>query len=172
VTKPQLDKWLSSNYVRLMNYLPKKYPKCTSPNQDLSDFYIHIVESERYLSITNIEGYLHSFVFNRHYRYHSSRKSPSILEERKGFQVFITDTLPEPLENNENSETLIEQIDVIIEQLPLDFKILFNLYYVEGKSTREIGKLHGLSHVGIHKQLKKLQELVRCYYNSSSQSPC
>lgn len=165
MNKRTFDKWCASSLTDCQKELIKKYPKCRETiSEDVADFYINVVEKD--LNLTNPKGYLFAFIYNRHYRYFSNQKAKLTghLEWKTNCKIKLMDYPIDAAEiepdDSEKTEQL-ERILILVNQLPLDYQNLYRLYYVEGKSTRQIASLHKLTHSGIHKQIKKLQNKIK-----------
>lgn len=151
MTKREFDTWCTRNLDTLRTKIVKEYPKVKDTiDNDIIEFYTHVVEKELY-HLHSYGSYLYAWVYNRNFRYHKKHKHNSQIE---------IESIPEIIEETEDTEVL-EHLCQLIEELPLDFKILYDLYYVQELTTREIGKIHGISHVGIHKQIKRMQKILK-----------
>lgn len=163
--KMELDNWCSKRLKSLKSLVMHKYPKCRSHiDTDISDFYIHVIERKG--SIENLDAYFLTFIFNRYYRFFTNSDQESgFLTNTKKCKIQIVEDLTDLISDTDQDEDLdlhqIQSISDIIVKLPLDYKRLYQLYYQDGLSTRQIGRLLNISHGGIHKQLVKLKNIVK-----------
>lgn len=168
MVKQDFDNWCTLELPKLRCELIKKYPRCKqSITQDLSDYYEHVI-TKQLQTLENPKGYLFSFIYNRHYRFFSTT-----VTERSGHLVFnknlkikITDEHIEYPDNEIDTAEIERQLQVqkvqeIIHVLPLYDQKLYDYYYVQGKTIRQIALDLDLSPGGIHKQIKKLQLKVK-----------
>jgi RNA polymerase sigma factor (sigma-70 family) len=70
------------------------------------------------------------------------------------------DVLPDVADDQEYDTTGDRVLD-IVDTLALPEKILWDLYYVQGLTTRKIAKMHNLSHTGVAKQIQRLQKMIQ-----------
>ena len=147
MNKEQFDNWCTKNLDSLKAKMIKEYPKVKEQiDNDTIEFYFHVVE--RLDSIKQYASYYYAWVYNRNFRYHKRHKNTSDIDISE---------LPDIPEEEDPYQEYREKLDVLLEQLPLDDQILFDLYYNQDLSTRDIGKMIGITHVGVHKQIKRMQ---------------
>lgn len=163
MTKTEFDDWFKLNYKTLRKALCYSYPKSRrSIDMDLSDFYIHCIDKVL-PDLIKPDSYVRQFIFNRHYVYFSKRKDPP---DKKYFKLQVfSDCSEQELKDirviDDEYRTIYDKVLLIVNKLPLDYKILYDYYYIKGLSTREIGKILGISYTGVSFQLKDLRKRVK-----------
>lgn len=156
MTKSEFDTWMSVNYVTLAKKLRTKYPKAKEHIEtDFADFYEHLLP--KLSDIDNPKGYLYQFIYNRHYRFTKFNSKVTYVAE-----------VPETLDETDNRHELLNAVSAAVDQLSLEYKTLYKLYYVDKLSGRAIGKKIGISHTGVHKLIKNLHQIIEkeiCLHN-------
>jgi RNA polymerase sigma factor (sigma-70 family) len=151
MTKNEFDTWCSKNLDSLKAKIVKEYPKVAdSIENDIVEFYEHVIE--RLEQIKSPGSYLYTWVYNRNFRYYQKHKNTTHIDISE---------IPDIPEEEDPYQEYRDKLDILLDNLPLDMQILYQLYYVQGLTTREIAKIHGLTHVGIHKQLKRMQAKLK-----------
>lgn len=171
--KEEFDKWCNENYNKLRKDFIKRYPKCKdSIDTDFSDYYTHIL-NKHLVHLNDPFAFFHKFIFNRHYRYHSLHKNEKagILVNNNSCTIKLTESFNslDVIETEDHSiedelsvyDFLLKANEIVIKasrKLALDDKKLFNLYYINDLSFRQIGANYGLSHTGIAKQVNQIKK--------------
>jgi RNA polymerase sigma factor (sigma-70 family) len=162
MTKSEFDYWCNHHIPRLKVELIKKYPRCKALiDEDIVEFYEHILDRLEHILCPS--SYLHTWVYNRHYRFHSTKTAERTghMVYTKNFKIKLTNELPENYEEADEYNNMADQLLDLIDELPKADQILYQLYYVQELTTRQIAEIYGLTHVGIHKQIKKMQQKLK-----------
>ncbi len=146
MTRIEFDKWISTRLPVIRRDILRKYPRVTDIDADIADFYLHAIERLHLIKCPS--SYLYSWVYNRNYRY-----------TRKDRKIIYMDVLPDIADDTEY-DMLGDRVLDIVDTLALPEKILWDLYYVQGLTTRKIAKMHNLSHTGVAKQIQRLQKQI------------
>lgn len=111
----------------------------------------------------SFEGWIRRIMVNECISYIRVQKKVSFLED----EFFVEDTF-----NNIESEFSVEDIQTLIDSLPDGYKMVFNLYAIEGYKHQEIAKTLGISEGTSKSQLsharKMLQEQINKLKNYSN----
>lgn len=163
MTKAEFDQWCESNLKNLAKELSKKFPKSRETIwEDFSDFYDLII-NKHIPDLKDPLGFLHSFIWHKHYRFYSNQQRGDLMVNTKRFKIELLEDYSK-YANLEDSPYEDQTIDSSIWQaitiLPLDQKNLFQLYYIDNLSTRQIAKRLNCSHTGIAKQLNKIRKKI------------
>lgn len=153
MTNTEFNHWIETNYDRLVYELGKKYPK-SRPTicSDLTDAYEQILFKGPE-SIRHWEAWIYQFIYNRHHKFFSKQK-PSY-EYNEALHQLIDE------EYDYEYEVLIDRVNQIICDLPIDYQNLYQLHYCEKLSGREIGKRLGLNYTGVYKQIRKMHKMIK-----------
>jgi RNA polymerase sigma factor (sigma-70 family) len=147
VTRSEFDNWLTTDLNRIRRDILKKY-RVPDIDADIAEFYLHAIQ--RLEEITDVAGYLYSWVYNRNFRY-----------TRKDRKIVYMDVLPDTIADEETYDERIDRVYELVQELAIPEKRLYELYYVKGWTTRRIAKMHGISHTGVAKQLQRLQQSMK-----------
>jgi RNA polymerase sigma factor (sigma-70 family) len=149
MTKQIFDKWCNDGIDDLRKELVAKYPKSKQYiDEDISEFYQHMIPILH--KIQNPRAYLFQWVYNRHYLYHTYIP-----------KIKFVDELPDLIDEVYQENQIIDDVIKIIEALPLDYQVLYHLYFVKKLSGRAIGRHLGISHSGVHTQIKELKNKIK-----------
>lgn len=111
----------------------------------------------------SFEGWIRRIMVNECISYIRVQKKVSFLED----EFFVEDTF-----NNIESHFSVEDIQTLIDSLPDGYKMVFNLYAIEGFKHQEIAKTLGISEGTSKSQLsharKMLQEQINKLKNYSN----
>jgi RNA polymerase sigma-70 factor (ECF subfamily) len=111
----------------------------------------------------SFEGWIRRIMINECLSYLRVQKKVNFLED----EYFVEDTF-----NNIESHFSVEDIQSLIDGLPDGYKMVFNLYAIEGFKHQEIGKMLGISEGTSKSQLsharKMLQEQINKLKNYSN----
>ena len=111
----------------------------------------------------SFEGWIRRIMVNECISYIRVQKKVSFLED----EFFVEDTF-----NNIESHFSVEDIQTLIDSLPDGYKMVFNLYAIEGYKHQEIAKTLGISEGTSKSQLsharKMLQEQINKLKNYSN----
>ena len=166
MNKKDFDEWCQRELTGIKKELMKKYPRCRPTlDLDLSDFYEHVI-LKQLDDLNDPKGYLFTFIYNRHYRFFSNTPQATQrlghLVYQKGLKIKLVEEYTDLVEDEEDEEDeRIAKITEIIHHLPLYDQKLYQYYYVQGKTIREIALQLDLSPGGIHKQIKKITKKVK-----------
>lgn len=103
----------------------------------------------------SFEGWIRRIMVNTCISY-LRKKNPIQLTEE---EYVFNDTATENLEN-----TAVEDIQKLIDQLPEGYKIVFNLYAIEGYKHSEIAKELGITESTSKSQLFKARKWLQAHY--------
>lgn len=160
----EFNKWCDDNIEKEIVLLRRQYPKCRkSIRDDISDFYIHVAEKVIDELICP-KKYLYQYVYNRHHRFFAGQRNNDFLLNLKNLKIELVKDLVddrEDIEYNEDQYADVDRVSEIIKTLPLYDQKLFQYYYVEGQTIKEIAEYIGISHNGIHKHIVKLRNAVK-----------
>ena len=111
----------------------------------------------------SFEGWIRRIMINECLSYLRVQKKVSFLED----EFYAEDTF-----NNIESHFSVEDIQTLIDSLPEGYKMVFNLYAIEGFKHQEIGKMLGISEGTSKSQVsharKMLQEQINKQKNYSN----
>lgn len=111
----------------------------------------------------SFEGWIRRIMVNECISYIRVQKKVSFLEE----EYYVEDSF-----NNIESNLSVDDIQSLIDSLPDGFKMIFNLYAIEGYKHQEIGQMLGISEgtskSQLHHARKMLQEQVLKLKNYSN----
>lgn len=162
----QFNLWCQRELPKLRIDLVKTYPKCKlSIQEDVSDFYVHALE--RLQDIKDIKAYLFGWIFNRHYRFFSNRmpQRSGYLTHRSSLKIKLVENYVDDIQTPEIEDEIItlhlDNLRILIEQLPLHDQKLYQLYYVENQSLRKIATEFGITHSGVHRQIQRMRKKLK-----------
>jgi RNA polymerase sigma-70 factor (ECF subfamily) len=75
--------------------------------------------------------------------------------------VNLEDSYQEPVFTAEDTELEAEDLLILIQQLPDGYRMVFNLYAIEGYSHKEIGEMLGISENTSKSQLSRARSLLQ-----------
>lgn len=172
-TKNDFDLWFQQNFNKLKVDLIRKYPVCKSSiDEDLSDYYLFVIE-KGVETINCYESYLYQFIYNKHFKYFSSKKSTKFMVDTKKCQIFLDEDINAYDGSDGSDESLEYEAPIThkvldaIDSLSLDDKILYDLYFVQGRSLRSIGKEYNCPHSGIFNQITRLKQKIKLYLDAN-----
>lgn len=120
---------------------------------------------------TNIKAFKSEGSFEGWIRRIMVREAISFLRQKKQI-AFVTDEVDGHQEYNNNIQTEIEveHIQNIIDALPEGYKIVFNMYAIEGYKHQEIAELLNISEGTSKSQLFKARQLLQKHVNELNTS--
>jgi RNA polymerase sigma factor (sigma-70 family) len=121
-------------------------------NELLADFW----EFRLYENVTaSLKGYLSYAVRNRSFNY-----SRELLSQDKKMQYFPVQDYLIPVNHMENDE-LIDKLEIAMKKLPPKMRIVFNYFYINGLSQKQIAELTGKSHNTINNQIEQARQYLK-----------
>lgn len=100
----------------------------------------------------SFEGWIRRIMVNECISFIRSRKKVSFLED----EFYTEDTF-----NNIDSHFSVDDIQSLIDNLPEGYKMVFNLYAIEGYKHQEIGKMLGISEGTSKSQLSHARKMLQ-----------
>jgi RNA polymerase sigma-70 factor (ECF subfamily) len=104
----------------------------------------------------SFEGWIRRIMVNECISYIRVQKKVSFLED----EYYVEDTF-----NNIESQFSVEDIQTLIDGLPDGYKIIFNLYAIEGYKHQEIAKTLGISEGTSKSQLSHARKMLKDQIN-------
>lgn len=166
MTKQEFDIWLNSNFEKFQKKFTKQYNITLEEFcEDMSDFYVHVVDGNKLDKIKNYTPYLASFIYYRHYQFfaESREKRQGYLTDNKKITIKLQDInqleIAEEiiLFDEEKWEEEFRELEQKIAKLTLDDKILFNLRFINQMKITQIAKEYGLQKSWISKKIKRVK---------------
>lgn len=100
----------------------------------------------------SFEGWIRRIMVNECISFIRSRKKVSFLED----EFYTENTF-----NNIESDVSVDDIQSLIDNLPEGYKMVFNLYAIEGYKHQEIGKMLGISEGTSKSQLSHARKMLQ-----------
>ena len=100
----------------------------------------------------SFEGWIRRIMVNECISYLRVQKKVGVLED----EFYVADTF-----NNIESHFSVEDIQALIDSLPDGYKMVFNLYAIEGFKHQEIGKMLGISEGTSKSQLSHARKMLQ-----------
>ena len=100
----------------------------------------------------SFEGWVRRIMINECLSYLRVQKKVSFLED----EFYVEDTF-----NNIESHFSVEDIQTLIDNLPDGYRMVFNLYAIEGFKHQEIGKMLGISEGTSKSQLSHARKMLQ-----------
>lgn len=163
--KLEYQKELYKRYSSSLYYLAVRYVKAPEVAQDLlHDAFIIIYDKiKSYKGSGSFEGWIKKVMINVCLSYLRRNK-----KELRLVSDHLED-LSDPIEED-NKLLTIDVILRLLSRLPMGTRSVFNLYYLEGYSHKEIAEVLGIS-VGTSKsQLSRARELLRVELKKNGES--
>lgn len=104
----------------------------------------------------SFEGWIRRIMVNECISYLRAQKRVSFLED----EFYVEDTF-----NNIESHFSVDDIQTLIDGLPDGYKMVFNLYAIEGFKHQEIAKMLGISEGTSKSQLSHARKMLRKQIN-------
>lgn len=173
-----LDKWLMNNYNELMKFTDKLYKNYRYKYDILNDIIISIKEmsDERTSDLIN-RNKMYAYICKILYFSKFSKKSPQrkyltyIEKELSSYEIADDDTIEQKVE----FEDKIEKVYTLLYNKELNQKNgsvkLFEMYWLERFSYREISELTNMSYYRVNDNIKVIfnkikKELSGCTYKN------
>ncbi len=150
------QKYLYDRYAPKMYFVCLRYARHDSEAQDmLQDGFIKVFDNlKSFKSKGSFEGWIRRIVVNTSLNY--CRKS-SFKQEQIGIEDY-QDIVVNPKAISSLGE---QELLKIIQQLPDGYRMVFNLYVIEGYSHREIGELLSVTESTSRSQLAKARKWMQ-----------
>lgn len=100
----------------------------------------------------SFEGWIRRIMVNECISYIRVQKKVSFLED----EFYVEDSF-----NNIESQLSVDDIQALIDSLPDGYKMVFNLYAIEGYKHQEIGKMLGISEGTSKSQLSHARKMLK-----------
>lgn len=155
--KPKFQEALYQQYASRMMAICVRYAYTSFEAEDIfHDAFVKVFQAiEKYRGEGSFEGWMrHIFVNTAINNYHKNKKRfhHSDVEEAGNVQQFEPDML----------DTLsAEELLSLVTQLPDGYKMVFNLYVIEGYTHKEIGEMLGITEGTSKSQLAKAKGLLK-----------
>lgn len=151
------QKQLYEKYSRKMFGVCLRYAKCTQDAEDiLADSFVQVfMKLSSYKGDGSFEGWIRRVVVNT-----------SITAYRSNLKFNLNDSLSEVYNLSNDDDSAIDQINVqqikdIIQTLPDGYRMIFNLYAIEGYNHREIAEMLGLNEGTSKSQYSKAKKWLQ-----------
>ena len=150
------QKALYQKFSGLMYAVCLRYAKHKAEAQDImQDGFIKVFDNISKFSFNgSFEGWIRRIMVNtalNYYRKSSSHKEQLGIEEHQ-------EEATEPMANSNLGE---KELMIIIQQLPEGYKLVFNLYAIEGYSHKEIGEMLEITESTSRSQLSKARKWIQ-----------
>lgn len=153
----EIDKYFQDNYNTLREELINKYNKCKDTiDEDLVDVFYHI--KSRNIQLNSIKGFIYQFIYNRHYRFYQKKKYQTVSLD----EMFEFDIEQENYDYEEayDYEDKYNRLKDVVKSLPLDKKVLYDLYWIRGLSYRKIAELLTTQHSLVAIQINEIKSIL------------
>jgi len=153
----QAQQWIYSKYSPKMLSVCRQYIKDLQLAEDvmITAFMKVFVNLERFESKGSFEGWIRRIMVNECISFIRVEKKISFVED----EIFFEESF-----NNIESQFSVEDIQSLIDNLPDGYRLVFNLYAIEGYKHQEIASLLGINEGTSKSQLsharKMLKELI------------
>ncbi|MEI6346412.1 MAG: RNA polymerase sigma factor [Bacteroidota bacterium] len=151
------QKLLYEKYSSKMFGVCMRYAKSKEEAEDiLSDSFVQIfVKLSSFKREGSFEGWIRRIVVNT-----------SITAYRNNLKFNLNDEISEVHQLSDDSETAIDllnvqQIKSVIQQMPDGYRMIFNLYVIEGYNHREIAELIGINEGTSKSQFSKAKKWLQ-----------
>ena len=158
----QAQQWIYMKYSPKMLSVCRQYIKDLQLAEDvmITAFMKVFVNLSRFENKGSFEGWIRRIMVNECISFIRVQKKISFVED----EIFFEESF-----NNIESHFSIEDIQNLIDSLPDGYKMVFNLYVIEGYKHQEIASLLGISEGTSKSQLsharKMLQEQINKFKN-------
>lgn len=160
-------KALVNQYSSKMMGISVRYMRNTEVAKDvLQDSFIQIFKHiSSFESIGSFEGWISKIVV---------RTALMAIRKNKNNIVFLEPTITDNLNDKSiNIENELDENDILrmIKKLPEHYRIIFNLYIIEGYSHAEIGELMGISESTSRTKLTRARKKMKLIYAETMDGP-
>ncbi len=146
---------LFERYAGKMMTVCRRYARHDMEAEDmLQDGFIRVfTHLDKYSFQGSFEGWIRRIVIN------SSLKQVN----KKSFknEIVGSDYIPEKFEESITSKLSADELMSLVNELPDGYKLVFNLYAVEGYSHKEIGEMLGIQESTSRSQLVKARRILQ-----------
>jgi len=162
-------------YVSLCAYSRRYIYRKDIAEEIVSDIFMRIWETRETIKInTSVKAYLFHAVYNNSLNYLRKQKKKAVLEEysweTSSENIGFADTSEEIEEQSMMLENINEKIEEAVSMLPKQQQKVFRLKRVEGKKTKEVAEIMGLSvktiEMHLSKAILKLRQYLKDYLPS------
>lgn len=148
---------LFDHFSRKVKAICLRYAGSEEDAEDIfQESFITIFEKIHTLKEFNkINAWVKKVTINKALRYHEKKKSQS-------FRISVENYRENEIEENEIIQAIsIQELLELIRQLPDGYRLVFNLFVIEGYGHREIAKMLKIKEVTSRSQLFKAKQLLR-----------
>lgn len=164
-------KSLYDTYVGYLRGVVTRYVPDTAISQDiLQETFVRVftlLDSFEYRGKGSLRAWMTRIAINESLGYLRKEKRTVLLDDQKLSDIEDSETEEYCEEDLEANDIPVEQLMDFIKALPDGFRMVFNLYVIEGKSHKEIATLLGISEgtsaSQYHRARKRLAQMVMEY---------
>lgn len=164
-------KSLYDTYIGYLRGVVTRYVPDTAISQDiLQETFVRVftlLDSFEYRGKGSLRAWMTRIAINESLGYLRKEKRTVLLDDQKLSDLEDSETEEYCEENLEANDIPVEQLMDFIKALPDGFRMVFNLYVIEGKSHKEIATLLGISEgtsaSQYHRARKRLAQMVMEY---------
>lgn len=170
----QLDDYFRSNYSQVLEWATSIYRHSEIDSRDVvAELYIDLSKRTLPPNDKEMKYYILRWLKSRTYWQGGNAINNYKIPEHSNDNFYFVDMLVYEMEQDEVTKDLycagfnqyeVEKINSCIEiskGMPLYYKRLFVLYYIDGMTMEQIGRSCGLPKSAIFTQLKKVQEYLK-----------
>ena len=135
----------------------RRYTRCREEAEDIfQDTFIRVYKNiSQVRDVDHLESWIRKIAVNTAVNYYHKQKKHQHLMEHNGFN-----------QTNDDYELILsrfsdDQLITLINGLPDGYRLVFNLYEVEGYSHAEIAELLGISEVTSRSQLNRAKKALK-----------
>lgn len=146
---------LFRRYQNTVMVICKRYGGAERANDFFQESFIQIFKSlAKKQHIESLQSWVAKVAINTCIKYYHQHQRNDLLD--------LTDECPISYEDLEIIERLsIEQVFEVINELPPGYRVIFNLYYVDGYGHKEIGDLLGITASTSRSQLTRAKHHLK-----------
>jgi len=155
----QAQQWIYSKYSPKMLSVCRQYIKDLQLAEDvmITAFMKVFVNLARFENRGSFEGWIRRTMINECISYIRVQKKVHFIEDSSGFDEINTET---------DTQFSIDDIQNLIDSLPDGYKMVFNLYVIEGYKHQEIASLLGINEGTSKSQLAHARRILKSKINS------
>ncbi|MBO3700159.1 RNA polymerase sigma factor [Roseivirga sp. E12] len=154
---PNAQKQLYEMFSGLVMHIAKRYTGTYQEAEDVfQEAFVDIYTSlKKTKSIDSLKNWIYTITLRRAISFYRSKKREAQMEEELGSQLKLSQD-----DFNIFDKLEYEQLMEFIQKLPDGYRIIFNLYLVEGFSHKEIATSLDISESTSRSQLTRCKKLV------------
>lgn len=166
--KPAAQEMLYKKYSGLMMAICKRYAYTTFEAEDIfQEAFIRVFKSlDTYKGQGSFEGWMRQIFVNTALNHYHRNKKFYFHEETDDHHLEISDPNPDAI-----ADLSAEDLTRLIASLPEGYRLVFNLYVIEGYSHKEISDLLNISEGTSKSQLFKAKAILKKLLQPYSNQP-